>query len=67
MKFLLSIAILAALAGQAWAAPYEVAEKDIAALQADMAAGRVRPAELGPAFIARNQTLDRGGRSRRPG
>lgn len=61
MKFLLSIAILAALVGQAWAAPYEVAEKDIAALQADMAAGRVSAAELVRAYIARIETLDRSG------
>ena len=50
MKFILSIAIVAALAGRAWAAPYEVAEKDIATLQADMAAGRVTSAELVRAY-----------------
>ena len=61
MKFLLSIAILAALTGQAWAAPYEVAERDIATLQADMAAGRVSAAELVQAYIARIDALDRSG------
>ena len=61
MKFLLSIVLLAALTGQAWAAPYEVAEKDIATLQADMAAGRVSAAELVRAYIARIDALDRSG------
>ena len=61
MKFLLSIAILAALTGQVWATPYEVAERDIATLQADMAAGRVSAAELVQAYIARIDALDRSG------
>src|SRR5437763_405718 len=61
MKILLSFVFLAALMGPAAAAPYEVAEKDIATLQADMAAGRVSAAELVRAYLARIEALDRNG------
>ena len=61
MKSLLSIAMMMALSGPVLAAPYEVAEKDIATLQADMAAGRVSAAELVRAYIARFEALDRAG------
>jgi amidase len=61
MKSLLSIAVLVALSGPVLAAPYEVAEKDIATLQADMTAGRVSAAELVQAYTARIDALDRSG------
>ncbi|MBW8708723.1 MAG: amidase, partial [Alphaproteobacteria bacterium] len=61
MKILLSFVFLAALMGPAAAAPYEVAEKDIATLQADMAVGRVSAAELVRAYLARIEALDRNG------
>jgi amidase len=47
--------------GKASAAEYQVAEKDIATLQADMAAGRVTSAGLVQAYIARIDALDRNG------
>ncbi len=46
------------LGGPALAAPYDVAEKDIATLQADMAAGRVDAAGLVQAYEARIATID---------
>jgi len=61
MKILLSFVFLAALLGPAAAAAYEVAEKDIATLQADMAVGRVSAAELVRAYLARIEALDRNG------
>ncbi|MBA2587841.1 MAG: amidase [Alphaproteobacteria bacterium] len=61
MKILLSFATLVALTGPVLAAPYEVAEKDIATLQADMAAGRISAAELVRAYLARIDALDRNG------
>ena len=45
-------------AGSAFAAPYDVLEKDIATLQADMAAGRVNAAGLVEAYQARIQSVD---------
>jgi len=65
MRWLVSFLIMAvAWDGAALAqpsAPYQVAEKDIPTLQADMAAGRVTSAELVRAYIARIDALDRGG------
>lgn len=46
------------IAAPAWAAPYDVAEKDIATLQADMAAGRVTAVGLVQAYRARIARLD---------
>jgi amidase len=43
------------------AAPYQVVEKDIATLQADMAAGRATSADLVRSYIARIDALDRNG------
>ena len=59
----LSIAVLGLVLGiaAAHAARYQVAEKDIATLQADMAAGRVSSAELVRAYIARIDALDSAG------
>lgn len=42
----------------AWAQSYDVTDKDIATLQADMTAGRVSAAELVEAYEARIQKLD---------
>ena len=61
LKFPLLFLIALAVMGQAAAAPYQVAEKDIATLQADMAAGRVTSAGLVRAYIARIDALDRKG------
>ena len=47
--------------GSANAAHYDVAEKDIATLQADMAAGRVTSEEIVRAYLARIEQLDRSG------
>jgi amidase len=47
--------------GTANAAHYDVAEKDIATLQADMAAGRVTSEEIVRAYLARIEQLDRSG------
>ena len=61
MKVLAVFIITTVLTFGASAAPYQVAEKDISALQADMAAGRVTSAELVRAYIARIDALDRSG------
>lgn len=50
-------------AGPALAAPYDVTEKDIATLQADMAAGRLTAVELVQAYQARIATIDKSGPS----
>ena len=47
--------------GSASAAQYDVAEKDIATLQADMSAGRVTSEEIVRAYLARIDRLDRNG------
>ena len=52
---------MAALITTAKAAPYEVAEKDIATLQADLTAGRVTSVELVKAYLKRIARLDRAG------
>src|SRR5215470_13659839 len=61
MKLLVAFLLMAAALGKASAAPYQVAEKDITALQADMAAGRITSADLVRAYIARIDALDRNG------
>ena len=61
MKPVVFFLIVTVLTGEASAAPYQVAEKDIVTLQADMTAGRVTSAELVRAYIARIDALDRGG------
>ncbi len=58
MAFLL--AMIASLAG-ASAASYDVAEKSIAALQADLAAGRVTSEQLVRAYLGRIAAIDRAG------
>jgi amidase len=47
--------------GGAMAAPYEVSEKDIATLQADLTAGRVTSEQLVRAYLDRIDRLDRDG------
>ena len=49
------------LATPALAAPYDVREKSIAALEADMAAGRVTAAQLVKAYEARIAAIDKAG------
>ena len=49
------------MAASTMAAAYEVAEKDIATLQADMAAGRITAVELVKAYEARIARIDRSG------
>jgi amidase len=61
MKLFALFLIMTAFMGKASAAQYQVAEKDIATLQADMAAGRVTSADLVRAYIARIDALDRNG------
>src|SRR6185295_536490 len=46
------------LGAPAWAAPYDVVDKDIATLQADMNAGRVDAAGLVEAYQARIASID---------
>ena len=58
MKRILALALLAGLALPAEAAGYEVAEKSIAQLQADMAAGKVTSEGLVRAYQARIARLD---------
>ena len=53
--------LVALIGGAAAAAPYDVTEKSIAELQADMAAGKVTSEELVKAYIARIETIDRAG------
>jgi amidase len=61
MRFLFFLLVMTAMTDKLSAATYQVAEKDIATLQADMAAGRVSAAELVRAYSARIEALDRNG------
>jgi amidase len=63
MKTLVLILGMMAAMGAAAAEPYDVAEKSIATLQADLSAGRVTSAELVRAYVARIDRIDRGGPS----
>jgi len=54
---LLGLSVAGARSGEA----YPVAEKSVAALQADMVAGRVTSEELVQAYLARIQAIDRSG------
>jgi len=63
MKTLILILGMMAAMGTATAEPYDVSEKSIATLQADMSAGRVTSAELVRAYIARIDKIDRSGPS----
>jgi amidase len=57
-ELILVVGLSIGLGTPAIAAPYEVAEKDIATLQADMTAGKVDAAELVQAYEARITALD---------
>jgi amidase len=57
-KINLALVLALAVGGQAQAAPYDIVEKDIAALQADMAAGRIDAAGLVAAYEDRIRTVD---------
>ena len=63
MKTLVLILGMMAAMDAAAAEPYDVAEKSIATLQADLTAGRVTSSELVRAYIARIDTIDRSGPS----
>jgi len=65
MKSVLWLVAMLTTLGGAAAAPYDVSEKDIATLQADLSAGRVTSEELVRAYLARIDTLDRNGPSLR--
>jgi len=61
MRFLIVLLAAIMLTAKASAAPYQVVEKSIATLQADMAAGRVSSADLVQAYLARIAAMDRDG------
>jgi len=63
MKHVLCLLAMVATLGSAAAAPYDVTEKDIATLQADLSAGRVTSQELVRAYLARIDSIDRSGPS----
>lgn len=63
MKPVLWLLAMVATLGSAAAAPYDVAEKDIATLQADLSAGRVTSQELVRAYLKRIDAIDRNGPS----
>jgi amidase len=60
-RILLGVCLAAGLIPGAQAAGYDVTEKSIAGLQADMAAGRVSSAGIVSAYLARIQAIDRSG------
>lgn len=61
MKSVALALFMIALVTTAQAAPYEVAEKDIATLQADLTAGRVTSVQMVKAYLKRIAKLDRAG------
>src|SRR4051812_15097137 len=63
MRLTLALLLLAmpALISPVMAVPYDVVEKDIATLQADMAAGRLSAVELVAAYQARIAAIDKSG------
>ena len=61
MKTFVILLAMAVTMGGAKAARYDVAEKDIATLQADLSAGRVTSEDLVRAYLARIDRLDRRG------
>jgi amidase len=61
MKLLIGLAVAIAMASSASAASYDVSEKGIAALQADLTAGRVTSEKLVRAYLARIKAIDRSG------
>jgi len=63
MRFIPTVLFVLLFAPAAAAAPYDVAEKDVATLQRDMAAGRVTSEGLVQAYQERIETIDRSGPS----
>ncbi len=63
MRVLSGILIAAVMASSASAAEYDVSEKNIATLHADLSAGRVTSVKLVRAYLARIKTIDRAGPS----
>lgn len=63
MKVVLWLLAMIVTLGGAAAAPYDVTEKSIATLQADLATGHVTSEELVRAYLGRIETLDRNGPS----
>lgn len=61
MRIILGGLVAVALTSAAYAARYDVAEKSISELQADMSAGRVTSAGIVNAYVARIQSIDRNG------
>jgi amidase len=61
MKSFVILLAMVVTMGSAEAAHYDVAEKDIATLQADLSAGRVTSEDLVRAYLARIDKLDRAG------
>src|SRR5512143_1712000 len=61
MRSLALVLAMVMTMGSARAARYDVVEKDIATLQADLTAGRVTSDELVKAYLARIDKIDRSG------
>ena len=61
MRTAMVLLAMAMTMGGAMAAPYEVSEKDIATLQADLTAGRLTSEQLVRAYLDRIDRLDRDG------
>lgn len=61
MRWVIVFLAAAVMASAASAAPYDVSEKSIAVLDADMAAGRVTSKQLVQAYLARIEAIDRQG------
>jgi len=61
MRWFIVFLAAVVMASSASAAPYDVSEKSIAVLDADMAAGRVTSEQLVHAYLARIDAIDRGG------
>ena len=61
MRAILVLGVMLLAASAASAMPYDVAEKDIATLQGDLAAGRVTSQALVQAYLGRIREIDRSG------
>ncbi|MGA9797140.1 MAG: amidase [Rhizomicrobium sp.] len=58
---LVALAMVATMGSAASAAPYDVSEKSVTALEADLASGRVTSEALVKAYVARIDAIDRSG------
>jgi amidase len=61
MKSIIAVLAMLAAMGTAAAAPYDVTEKDMTTLQADLASGHVTSESLVKAYLARIAKIDRSG------